>query len=145
MGLFKNTTSATSSPKLYAYPNFLLVNLLNCLFFGRKSWQPYKSKSPSATNISKLKKKKNFEHRLKWISYKHMKYLYRHFSSLHSAVHPWWLSPKVQINNGLIWKQRNDYGGTFNPSLTCQQAAWATAFKRGFEVAIFSDSWLITQ
>lgn len=68
-----------------------------------------------------------------------------HFLSLRSAVRPWWLSPKVQINNGLIWKQRNYYGGTFNPSLTCQQAAWATAFNRGFEVAIFSDSWLITQ
>lgn len=68
-----------------------------------------------------------------------------HVLRLRSAVRPWWLSPKVQINNGLIWKQRDYYGGTFNPSLTCQQAAWATAFNRGFEVAIFSDSWLITQ
>lgn len=39
-----------------------LLNLLNWLFFGRKSWQTYKTKSefPNAANISE-----NFEHGLK--------------------------------------------------------------------------------
>lgn len=56
-GLFR---SATSSPKLYAYQNLPLLNLLNCLLFGRKSWLQPESKSASLSgkNISKLRRKK---------------------------------------------------------------------------------------